>query len=174
MVGFKEALRRNLIQHLLISIYHMTECNDRVKEYSARNGIRYEYKMRLRTDLLFLAPIPLPHRLDFGITSSPTIYTGNPAYGKRLYEKFAFGRASAMDTYMGRYPALHTFSWYPWNETGPNGWSTEDFLDRYLREMINASILYHNAILFAVVRERGYVHPESRDERAKSRAEKSR
>ena len=139
--------RERLIQNLLISVYHQTECNARVKDYAERTGTAYEYKMRLRTDMLFLARMPSPRNLDFGTAQRPIVHGATTDILKSAYDKFALGRGAAMDAYLDRYPLLHDVRIASWERM----WSSEWFLEEALR-LSNASVLPNQAIQATIVR----------------------
>lgn len=139
--------KAKMIQNLLVSVYHMSECNARVKEYAARTGTVYEYKMRLRTDMLFLARIPSLRTLNFGTPRAPIIHGTTTDIMRAWYDKFAVGRAAPMDTYLDRYPLLHDGRIKRWQRL----WNAEWFLCAALTR-VNARVVPNEAIQATVVR----------------------
>jgi hypothetical protein len=152
------AQKQQLIQSLLIQVYHMTECNKLVHEYSARTQTPYAFMMRLRTDLLFLSPIPRLDTLDYGAGRSPIIHGANLLHNPTAYDKFAVGRRAAMDVYMDRYSSLHTLPELARTPT----WTHEFSLMTHLRNQINATVIPNSQIICSVVRLSGFTRKADR------------
>ena len=148
--GVRRVLAANYLQYVLIQTYHMQECNEHVNNYTARTGVKYGYKMRVRTDLLFMKPIPHPTKLDFGTPGMPIMYTGSSKHATAIYDKFGFGEAGPMDVYFHRYAAIFS------NITMQRGWTTEYVLLMHIEQKINATIKYHDDIVITVIRPKGY------------------
>jgi hypothetical protein len=146
------AQKSQLIQSLLIQVYHMTECNRLVNEYTARTQTSYEFMMRLRTDLLFLSPIPRLDTLDYGTRSSPIIHGANRDHMLAGYDKFAVGRRATMNVYMDRYSSLHSL---PELARFPT-WTHEYSLMTHLHNQINATVVSNSQINCSVVRMAGF------------------
>jgi len=145
-----KVLASNLLQYVLIQTRHMTECNEWVNTYAARTGVKYKYKMRLRTDILLMKPFPHPRTLKFGSKQHPIIHTANREHALAIYDKIGFGEEGPMDVYMSRYPALFS------NITLQRGWTTEYVLQIHLQQEINATVEYNSDILVTVIRPKGY------------------
>ena len=136
----------------------MTECNRMVKEYTAQTQTSYEFMMRLRTDLLFLSPIPRLDTLDYGTKSSPIIHGANTQHTPTAYDKFAVGRRATMDVYMDRYSSLHNLPELARRPT----WTHEYSLMTHLHNQINATVVPNSQINCSVVRMVGFTRNQDR------------
>lgn len=119
--------------------------------YAARTGVEYAYKMRMRTDLLFLQRLPPPRSIDFGTTGAPFVHAIPNHYCPTGLDKFAFGKTAAMDVYLDRYPTIHTM---PALATIPR-WGSESFMLQTLKT-INATIKFNEGFNAGVVRNAGF------------------
>ena len=140
---------------LLNMMYTTWKCNQMVHEYQTLSGTEYAYKIRLRTDTAFLAPIPSVLDLDFGPPTAPvqditmpnvdvtafppcesTIrISSRKAYPGGLEDSFGIGRAADMDYRLSDYVQFTqgNYSENKWLMLGGEPWNHEGFLSGYLR-----------------------------------------
>jgi hypothetical protein len=92
---------------LLQQMYGIYRCNQAVLQYSASTGVDYVYKIRLREDMAWLAPLPHPDTMQLGESVGGCRYTvrvvTKKAYPGGTEDNFAVGLAPAMDRRMGVY-----------------------------------------------------------------------
>lgn len=127
-------LNRLSIQNLLHMLKRQADCNEAIRKHSAATGTQYAYKMRLRPDWAWAAPIPELHALvESGEVSPSQILVGSRAMwvtnGQAVNDSFAVGLADTMDAYLDRYPRIHS---YPRHQLGPCMWMSETFVSEYL------------------------------------------
>jgi hypothetical protein len=147
-------LTKITVQTLLHMALDQQLCNQMVQNYSARTQIKYAYKMRLRPDMAFVAPMPPLHTLDFGNRNAPNVLVSSgKVWPGGNQDTFGVGEADVMDVYFDRLPYLHTDSWMD----GRVGWTTEGFLEHYLKSRMNATIREHDSIQAVTVRTKGFV-----------------
>lgn len=97
-----------LIEQFLYQLKHMEMCNNEVRKHTAATGVQYTYKMRLRPDFAWAAPIPSPDTLREQLNATQILTSSNLFFGSYV-DLFAFGATSAMDVYFDRLPYVHSF-----------------------------------------------------------------
>jgi FkbM family methyltransferase len=147
-------------QNVLFQLYDQYLCNQFVLNYSALTGTTYRWKMRMRTDLALIHPIPSLASLDLGDRSHPKVRRTSPRYfAGANQDTFGVGEAWVMDVYFDRYRAVYT---HPYTAT--DGWSLEKFLTVYMQEKLNATLHGDDELRGVLVRMRGFAR--GRDVRA--------
>ena len=102
--------KERLIQQVLWQLRHMELCNGIVREYAAATGTTYSFKMRIRPDYAWAAPIPPLQSLAYkNPNHDERIFIGSKQcqWGGNL-DSFGVGRARVMDAYFDRAPTIHT------------------------------------------------------------------
>ena len=140
------------IQSLLYQLHDMRECNQMIAEYASRRNVDYAFKMRLRTDLLFLRPIPPPSHLDLGTAARPKIRVIDPSVMPANVDKFGVGAAKVMDCWLDGFSMVHTYA--PLART--LDWTAEWFLEQRCKYHGNVSIQADSRIQAVVARAAGY------------------
>ena len=92
----------DFIQQMLWQYRHLQMCNEAVEA----SGVAYAYKMRLRPDLAWVAPIPPLDSLNLGKHSVHFSSLKVPDHYGVHEDSFAVGRTRAMDTYFRLYDGL--------------------------------------------------------------------
>ena len=138
------------IQAVLHLMHDQHLCNEMVRNHSQRMNLTYAYKVRLRPDMAFLAPLPPLHTLDFGAPGAEhVLVTTATVFAGGNQDSFAIGRARVMDVYLSRYLELHAYK-------AVSRWTTEGFLMDHLWLSVNATIKEHPEIQGAIVRLRNF------------------
>ena len=139
-----------LIEQFLYQLKHLQVCNDEVRKHEADTGMKYTYKMRLRPDFAWAAPIPPLNVLRDQITSKRLILMSNKFWpGYAYLDCFAFGEASAMDRYLDRLPHIHTF------ERRRDLWAAEQFVVDYMAEQGIELVSHDEFLSFPVFERKG-------------------
>lgn len=92
-------------------IYALFQCNKLVKEYEKNNNFKYDIKVRLRADVLFIKPIPNLYSLPINNLTVPLFHNerdGCGSYGKFadnkcIHDRFAIGPSNKMDILLDQY-----------------------------------------------------------------------
>jgi len=99
------------IQSALYQLRDLEACNAMINDVVVAGGATYAYKMRLRTDLIFRAPIPPPHLLNLGTNDSPVISIGSQSLLKSSFDKFGIGLSHIMmDCWFNGFSMVHNTS----------------------------------------------------------------
>ena len=125
------------LQSLFYQLLHQHACNRMVKAHAAKMGVPYTYKIRLRPDLLVLAPIPPIHTLDFGRPGAPIVRGISGTFLPSWLDKFGIGGADVMDAYLDRLPLLFAMP----DLAFVGNWNAEWFLQHVLNTSANATVL---------------------------------
>lgn len=92
------------VQGYLQQLHGLKMCNRLRLDYERRQGIRYDWVVRCRPDLLFEAPLPDPQALDLSYLHLPDFHTYEGAN-----DRFAIGNPQNMTTYMEKFDAVHHY-----------------------------------------------------------------
>lgn len=130
----------------------MTLCNKMIAEQEEKDKIKYTFKIRLRTDIAFLSPIPPLHALDLGTRAKPKIRQLSGQYLTSNYDKFGVGLSTAMDCFLDRFHAVRT---YP-KLAHLKGWSAENFLTWWCNDTQHAQLEQDERLQAVMVRSIGY------------------
>jgi hypothetical protein len=92
-------------------IYALFRCNKLVKEYEIKNNIKYDFKLRLRADVLFIKPIPKLRNFSKKKITVPFFHNKRDGCGsfgkfndsKCIHDRFAFGPSDKMDILLNQY-----------------------------------------------------------------------
>eukprot|EP00900_Chrysochromulina_parva_P007145 jgi/Chrpa1/16431/Chrysochromulina_OHIO_Genome00024991-RA len=112
------------IQSALYQLRDLEACNAMINDVVVAGDSTYAYKMRLRTDLIFAAPIPPPHLLNLGTNDFPVISIGSPTFLKSNFDKFGIGHSHIMDCWFNGFSMVHNTSLLDENGT----WTIESYL----------------------------------------------
>ena len=150
---------RPQIQSLLYQLKHLQDCNKAVRKHAVATGTRYRYKMRLRPDFFWAAPIPLPTNLERAgeLTSSQILVASTRVAGgtgQGVNDSFALGLAEPMDVYFDRLQHIHTF---PVRAYPPFQcmWNAESFTSNYLRVEHGINLKSHVEFRYWLARAKG-------------------
>ena len=92
-------------------IYALFQCNKMIKKYEQKNNIKYDFKLRLRADVLFIKPIPNIYSLPSNKITIPLFHNERDGCGefgkfadkKCIHDRFAVGPSSKMDILLNQY-----------------------------------------------------------------------
>ncbi len=118
------------VQGYLQQLYGLKMCNRMRLEYARDQGLRYDWVIRCRPDVLFQDPLPDFRRLDLNYLHVPDFhgYEG-------CNDRFAIGNSQYMTTYMEKFDDFHDYV-RRWTEGRP--WAppvtAEMFTGGHLRE----------------------------------------
>ncbi len=118
-----------------------------LNEYEKNNSIKFDYILRVRHDVLFLKPVILK---DYINSESIIVPNFQKVYG--INDRFAFGTASNMKTYMLMYSNLYKYS----KDKSLNILNAEWFC-KYNLDRNNIKYIEDNNILFNRVRIDGNI-----------------
>ena len=114
------------IQSALYQLRDLEACNAMINDVVVAGAATYAYKMRLRTDLIFAAPIPPPHLLNLGTNDFPVISIGSQSLLKSSFDKFGIGHSHIMDCWFNGFSMVHHTSLLDENNSGT--WTMESYL----------------------------------------------
>jgi len=148
-------------QNLLFQLYDQHLCNQIARNYSAATNTTYRWKMRMRTDLAFVHPIPPLASLDLGNRLHPKVrHTSARYFPGANQDSFAVGEAWVMDVFFDRYRDVYTHFYTATKE----GWTLEGYLASYMLEKLNATLHGDDNLRGVIVRMKGFTR--GRDARA--------
>lgn len=116
-------------------------------------GQKYKYAMRLRPDLMFVAPFPHPETLDLGDAQHPTVRFGSKSESCCGNEDMlGVGLFDIVMGYLSRFGELVAEENHP-GVRFRKDWISEEFLEIVLREVHGATLQEEESIRV--------VHPKS-------------
>jgi hypothetical protein len=92
------------VQPYLQQLYGLKQCNQLRIEYEKENGIRYDFIIRCRPDLMFVKPLDHLSLLDLSYVHVPDFH----AYDG-INDRFAIGCSEHMDIYMNKLDEFHDY-----------------------------------------------------------------
>ena len=92
-------------------IYALFECNKLIKNYENENNFKYDFKLRLRADVLFIKPIPNINTFPKNKITIPFFHNERDGCGsfgkfndkKCIHDRFAIGPSDKMDILLDQY-----------------------------------------------------------------------
>lgn len=96
-------------------IYSLFQCNKMIKEYEKENNFSYDFKLRLRADVLFIKPIPKISMFSKKKITVPFFHNerdgcgtfGKFNDGRCIHDRFAIGPSDKMDILLDQYDRMH-------------------------------------------------------------------
>ena len=123
------------IQSALYQLRDLEACNVMINDVVVAGGATYAFKMRLRTDLIFAAPIPPPHLLDLGTNDFPVISIGSPTFLQSNFDNFGIGHSHVMDCWFNGFSMVHHTSLLDENNSGT--WTMKSYLQSRCNRAFN-------------------------------------
>ena len=140
------------VQSVLRQLHDMSACHQMIAQREAAANVQYAYKMRLRTDLAFLRPIPPPHQLDLGSATHPRLVGISRSTLPSYFDKFAIGLSTPMGCFLDRFDAIYKYEFLDrtW------AWTNEMFVQHWCNETQRATIVEDDRIQAVLFRTVGY------------------
>ena len=152
------------IQSALYQLRDLEACNVMINDVVVAGGATYAFKMRLRTDLIFAAPIPPPHLLDLGTNDFPVISIGSPTFLRSNFDDFGIGHSHVMDCWFNGFSMVHHTSLLDENNSGT--WTMKSYLQsRCNRAFNNISFRAESRIQPILLRHNLTVREKDKDTR---------
>ena len=152
------------IQSALYQLRDLEACNVMINDVVVAGGATYAFKMRLRTDLIFAAPIPPPHLLDLGTNDFPVISIGSPTFLQSNFDDFGIGHSHVMDCWFNGFSMVHHTSLLDENNSGT--WTMKSYLQsRCNRAFNNISFRAESRIQPILLRHNLTVREKDKDTR---------
>ena len=149
------------IEGHLQQAYSVQRCNAAIKNYEAAVGINYKYKMRLRSDMVWLKPIPDVRRLNFSDVSDPVkcmrqlFVTTRSTFPGGNEDTYAFGLSEDMDVRMNHYDYLTIYSSKIISNLGQH-WTNEISVIQMLK-LYNLCLKFDESFQAVVIRPQGFL-----------------
>ena len=154
-VGRKHYYPKLSLQQGCISSCMECRCSVMICQHMLRSGTDYDYIIRLRPDTWIHMPMPPIRHI---VTERNVVKYSHPQYypGGNV-DWFGVGHASAMLPYLERYLALPTIGPELRGIRDPtmagfSSWRAEMFLEFYLRDVYNISLLPDERIAAGIVK----------------------